>query len=98
MIRTYSSKVAKETDEQLDPEDEKPEKQLELKAGLNRLAWDLRYEGPPHIESYYLYEYEGGAKGPFALPGKYQVRSTADGRTLSAPLDIQLDPRLRGAP
>ena len=95
VIHTYSSKVAKETDEQLDPEDEKPKKQLELKPGLNRLAWDLRYEGPPHIENYYLYEYQGGAKGPFALPGKYQVRLTADGRTLSAPLEIQLDPRLK---
>jgi hypothetical protein len=94
VIRTYSSDVDKETEEQLDPEDEKPKKQLELKPGMNRLVWDLRYEGPPRVENYWLYEYESGSKGPIALPGKYQVRLTADGRTLTAPLELKLDPRL----
>ncbi|MGI8960722.1 MAG: WD40/YVTN/BNR-like repeat-containing protein [Bryobacteraceae bacterium] len=94
VIRTYSSDVDKETEEQLDPEDEKPKKQLELKPGMNRLVWDLRYEGPPRIENYWLYEYENGSKGPMALPGKYQVRLIADGRTLATPLELKLDPRL----
>jgi hypothetical protein len=94
VIRTLSSDVEKRPDEQLDPEDEKPKKQLEMKAGLNRLVWDLRYEGPPHVENYYLYEYEAGSKGPLALPGQYKVRLTVDGRILDAPLEVQLDPRL----
>ncbi len=94
VIRTLSSDAEKRPEEQLDPDDEKPKKQIEMKAGLNRLVWDLRYEGPPHVENYYLYEYEEGAKGPLALPGQYQARLTIDGRTLSEPLQIKLDPRL----
>jgi len=94
VIRTLSSNVDKRPDEQLDPDDEKPKKQLEMKAGLNRLVWDLRYEGPPNVKDYYLYEYEEGSKGPLALPGQYQVRLTVDGRTLSAPLEVKMDPRL----
>jgi photosystem II stability/assembly factor-like uncharacterized protein len=98
VIRTYSSAVTKETDEQLDPEDEKPKKQLELKAGLNRMVWDLRYESAPNIPNYYLYSYEDGAKGPLAVPGRYQARLTVDGRTLTAPVEVQLDPRLKVPP
>jgi len=94
VVRTYSSQVTKHTEEQLDPEDEKPKKQLELKAGLNRIVWDLRYEGPPRVEDYHLYEYEEGSNGPLALPGRYQVRLTVDGKTLSAPLELKLDPRV----
>ncbi|MBV9405077.1 MAG: hypothetical protein JO211_07015, partial [Acidobacteriaceae bacterium] len=94
VVRTLSSDVDKRPDEQLDPDDEKPKKQIEMKAGLNRLVWDLRYEGPPHVENYYLYEYEEGSHGPLALPGQYQVRLTVDGRVLSVPLEVKLDPRL----
>ncbi len=94
VIRTYSSDIDKQTAEQLDPEDEKPKKQLELKAGLNRIVWDLRYEAPPNVEDYHLYEYDEGAKGPMALPGQYQVRLTVDGKTLSVPLELKLDPRV----
>lgn len=94
VVRTYSSAVTKLTDEQLDPEDEKPKKELELKPGLNRIVWDLRYTGTPRLHDYYLYEYEEGAKGPMALPGRYQVRLTVDGQTRTAPLELKLDPRL----
>ncbi len=94
VIRTYSSAVTKETDEQLDPEDEKPKKQLELKPGMNRMVWDLRYEGAPRVKDYWLYEYQEGAKGPMALPGRYQVRLTVDGQTRTEPLTLKMDPRL----
>jgi photosystem II stability/assembly factor-like uncharacterized protein len=94
VIRTYSSEAEKPTEEQLDPDDEKPKKQLELKAGLNRVVWDFRYDGPPRVKDYYLYEYDAGSKGPLALPGRYEVRLTVDGRTLGAPFEVKLDPRL----
>lgn len=94
VIRTLSSDVDKRPDEQLDPDDEKPKKQIEMKAGLNRFVWDLRYQGPPHIHDYYLYEYEEGSKGPLAVPGQYQARLTVDGRTLTQPIEVKLDPRL----
>ncbi len=65
-----------------------------MKAGLNRLVWDLRYEGAVRVPDYYLYEYESGSKGPFALPGQYTLRFTADGKSLTQPLELKLDPRL----
>ena len=94
VIRTYSSLVNKKTDEQLDPEDEKPKKQLELKPGLNRVVWDFRYEGTPPVNDYWLYEYDEGAKGSMALPGSYQVRLTVDGQTRTQPLVVKMDPRV----
>ena len=32
--------------------------------------------------------------GPLALPGKYQVRLTADGKTVTQDLEIKMDPRI----
>ena len=31
-----------------------------------------------------------------ALPGKYQVRLTVDGKSLTEPLELRMDPRLKG--
>ena len=94
VIRKYSSNQTKELDEPLTPEDKKPEKQIKPEAGLNRFVWDLRYEGSSHVPGYYLWEYKDGSRGPLALPGKYQVRVTVDGKSQTAPLEIKLDPRL----
>ena len=46
------------------------------------------------MPDYYLYEYEAGSKGPLALPGQYSVRLTVDGKSLTQPLEVKLDPRL----
>jgi photosystem II stability/assembly factor-like uncharacterized protein len=48
-------------------------------AGLNRVAWDLRYDAPA---------------GPQALPGNYRVRLVADGNTSEQALELRLDPAL----
>jgi hypothetical protein len=94
-VRRYSSTELVPLDEPLDPDDEKPKNQLEIKPGMNRFVWDLRYEGAPRVKDYYLFEYEGGAKGPMALPGKYQVKLTVDDKVLTAPLELKLDPRVK---
>ena len=65
---------------------------------MNRFIWDLRYESAPRVKDYYLFEYEGGSKGPMALPGKYQVKLTVDGKVLSAALELKLDPRVKASP
>jgi photosystem II stability/assembly factor-like uncharacterized protein len=93
-IRKYSSQRAKIPDEPLDPDDKKPEKQIKVEAGLNRFVWDLRYENANRIPGYYLWEYNSGARGPFVVPGKYQVRLTVDGQSQTAPLEVKLDPRV----
>jgi hypothetical protein len=95
VIRSYSSDRLNPLDEPLDPEDKKPEKEIKPEAGLNRFVWDLRYEEAARVPGYYLFEYGNGGRGPFALPGKYQVRLTVDGKSQTAPLELQLDPRVQ---
>ena len=78
--------------------------QLPASAGFHRFVWNLRYERPLAIR----YGYGIGGvwgrgtpiepQGPFVLPGAYRVRLIVDGRTLTAPLDISEDPRVRVSP
>jgi photosystem II stability/assembly factor-like uncharacterized protein len=97
VIRKYSSEKTEELDEPLNPDDKKPEKQIKPEAGLNRLVWDMHYQGASRVPDYYLYEYKDGAMGPLALPGKYQVRVTVNGKTETAPFEVELDPRVKVA-
>ena len=94
VIRKYSSSKIEDLDEPLTPEDKKPEKQIKPEAGLNRFVSDLRYAGSSRVSDYYLWEYKDGSRGPLALPGKYQVRLTVDGKSQTAPFEVTLDPRV----
>jgi photosystem II stability/assembly factor-like uncharacterized protein len=94
VIRKYSSAEVAPLDEPPDPDDKKPEKELKVEAGLNRFVWDLRYDEAHQVPGYYLWEYSGGAHGPVAAPGHYQVRLTAGGQSQTAPLEVKLDPRV----
>jgi photosystem II stability/assembly factor-like uncharacterized protein len=95
VIRQYSSVETEPLDEPLGPDDKKPEKEIKPDAGLNRFVWDLRYEEAHRVPGYYLWEYNGGAKGPVAAPGQYQVRLTVGTDTQVAPLELKLDPRVK---
>ncbi len=97
VIREYSSLKTKVPDEPPDPDDKKPEKEIKVEAGLNRFVWDLRYEEANRVPGYYLWEYNSGAQGPAALPGKYQVRLTVEGKSQTVPLELKLDPRVQVA-
>src|SRR6185312_11173177 len=61
-------------------------------AGLNRFVWDMRYAGSPAIPKTSLWS--ASLQGPVALPGRYQVRVTVDGRSETQPFEITPDPRL----
>ena len=69
--------------------------------GLNRFVWDLRHERPPALRYGYSIAAAYGEdaiklpQGPLVVPGMYQVKLTANGRTQVAPLEVKLDPRLR---
>src|SRR5579863_1112761 len=95
VIRRYSSSKTEELDEPLTPEDKKPEKQIKAEAGLNRFVWDLRYTGISRVPDYYLWEYKDGGRGPLAVPGRYQVRLTVDGKSQSAGFEVTMDPRVQ---
>ena len=62
------------------------------KAGLNRFTWDLRYPGAQTFAG--LIFWSGATQGPAAVPGTFQVRLTANGKTLTQPLLVEKDPRL----
>jgi len=71
-------------------------KDLPQEAGLNRVAWDLRLEGPrlrreakPEEDFFFR-----GPRGPQAVPGTYTVRMTLKGQSYEKPLVVKLDPTL----
>ena len=94
VVRKYSSSKSEPLDEPLDPDDKKPEKQIKPEDGLNRFVWDLHYDEAKRVPGYFLWEYSEGARGPLAVPGNYQVRLTANGKTLTAPFEVKIDPRV----
>ncbi|HEY6971284.1 MAG TPA: glycosyl hydrolase [Candidatus Angelobacter sp.] len=62
-------------------------------AGMNRYAWNLRWEAPEPIPGAF---YTGtGPRGPLAPPGKYTVKLTVGSQTQTQPLEIVIDPRVR---
>jgi hypothetical protein len=66
---------------------------LPAEAGLNRFAWDFRYDPPLQVPVSF---YEGEPpRGPLVLPGTYQVKLTVKGHSQTESLDIVLDPRVK---
>jgi hypothetical protein len=70
---------------------------------MHRFVWNLRYPDPEAVHVQTPYNYPMGAiagetplppQGPLVLPGKYEVRLTADGRTYRQPLEVTMDPRV----
>jgi len=51
--------------------------------GANRFTWDLMHAASP------------GGRGPMVAPGRYTVRLIVDRDTLTQPLVVQADPRVR---
>ena len=62
------------------------------RAGLNRFTWDMRYSPAKTFEGMVLWS--GNTQGPEAVPGTYQVRLTADGKSYTEKLILEKDPRL----
>ncbi len=99
LVRAFSSKEAQK-DRASEPKGEGDEgdgggdapKPIPAKAGLNRTTWDLRY--PPASKFDGLILWGGELEGPRAVPGRYQVRLTAGGQTLTQAFELRKDPRL----
>jgi photosystem II stability/assembly factor-like uncharacterized protein len=77
---------------------------LPASPGHNRFVWDLRGPRPRVLEYEYSIAAVPGADTPelpqgiFVLPGTYQVRLTADGKTVTQPLKVAMDPRVKTPP
>ena len=75
------------------PDQEKPNTLLPADAGMNRFAWDMRYDSPVQIPGAFYTGFP--PRGPLVIPGTYQVKLTIKGVTQTAPLIVKLDPRLQ---
>ncbi|HET7840509.1 MAG TPA: glycoside hydrolase [Terriglobia bacterium] len=73
---------------------------LSAEPGMHRWVWDLHYSTPESTSHTYPisavpYDTPRHPQGPRALPGRYTVRITVDGETLTAPLTLRMDPRVK---
>jgi photosystem II stability/assembly factor-like uncharacterized protein len=67
-------------------------------AGLNRVSWDLREDGPIRWSGAAKEEYRGPRTGPAVVPGTYTARIVLAGKTFSKPVRVEPDPRVRYTP
>jgi hypothetical protein len=96
VVRHLSSKEKKETEQPPEwPDRVERVKTIPANEGMNRFAWDLRYDDPIQIPG--AFYFGTGPKGPLALPGNYQVKLTVSGKSQTAPLHLAIDPRTKGA-
>jgi hypothetical protein len=66
---------------------------LPAESGMNRFVWDLRYDNAREVPGMSIQELRQG--GPLAMPGKYEVKLTAAGKTVTTNLLVEPDPRVR---
>jgi hypothetical protein len=95
VIRKYSSKAKKDEKEAPDEDSESSPKNEQAPAavGLNRFVWDLRYQPASNVAG--IATWSGNPVGPLAVPGMYQVRLIAEGKTYTAPMEVKQDPRIQ---
>jgi hypothetical protein len=73
---------------------------VSAKAGMHRVGWDLRYQplgegggrGGGNAIPHHTYP---SVSAPWAPPGSYVVRLTANGNSYTQPLSLHLDPRVK---
>jgi photosystem II stability/assembly factor-like uncharacterized protein len=109
LVRTYTSTAASEAKQEELSRQLIPiywlrmSRTLPANAGMHRWVWDLRYASPIATN----YEYPISAvphdtpripQGPLAMPGIYKVRLTANGKVLTVPLEVKMDPRVDATP
>jgi photosystem II stability/assembly factor-like uncharacterized protein len=61
--------------------------------GVNRFVWNLLYEGATTIKKAQAWAF-GLNMGPLVLPGTYTAKLTVDGKTMTTPITVELDPRV----
>jgi photosystem II stability/assembly factor-like uncharacterized protein len=72
---------------------------LSAKAGMHRFVWSLHYPKPRVLHptapiSVILHDTPMGPPGPAALPGRYTVTLTVEGRSYTRSLTVRMDPRV----
>ncbi len=80
-----------------------PSASLPATRGMHRWIWDLHYPDPDTTTRGYPisavpHRTVRGPRGPLALPGRYRIRLTVEGRTLESHFTLLADPRMKSPP
>ncbi len=74
------------------PEKKSRQNKLELKAGMNSVDWDLRYQDAETFDGLVLWA--GGTQGPTAVPGIYRAILQVGDDTQETEFEVKGDPRI----
>ncbi len=97
LVRSLSSKEKKEFEQPPEwPDQVKEVTTIPAAAGMNRYAWNLRWEAPVKIPG--AFYSDQGPQGPIVMPGQYTVKLTVGGQSQTQPLEIVMDPRVKNVP
>jgi photosystem II stability/assembly factor-like uncharacterized protein/DNA-binding FrmR family transcriptional regulator len=94
VVRSLSSREKKEAEQPPEwPDQVKEVTTIPAGAGMNRYAWNMRWEAPVKIPGAF---YSGqGPQGPLVNPGQYTVKLTVGNQSQTQPLEVVLDPRIK---
>ncbi|HLZ92015.1 MAG TPA: hypothetical protein VKQ28_09890 [Candidatus Acidoferrum sp.] len=78
----------------------RPPQILSGEAGMHRFVWDLHYSSPESLAhefpiSAIVHDTVQYPLGAWAMPGKYTVKLTVEGKSYEQPLTIKMDPRIK---
>lgn len=107
LVRRYSSAEVATAPK---PEDVKvpmywlrPPQSLSAQPGLHRFLWDMHDAPIPGLDSDYpisaiVHDTAPLPTGPWANPGAFTVSLTVNGKTVTQPLTLKIDPRVKATP
>jgi photosystem II stability/assembly factor-like uncharacterized protein len=106
LVRRYSSSDKPEPLEKIAASNPIPlywvrsEKILSGEPGMHRFVWDMHYPAPQALNrefpiSAIAHDTPQLPLGAWAIPGKYTVKLTVDGKSYTQPLSVQMDPRVK---
>jgi len=78
----------------------RPFRKPDTSAGMHRFVWDLHYTAPTSVTHEYPimavpHDTPRRPQGVRGLPGQYTVKVTVGGKSLTAPLTVKMDPRVK---
>jgi photosystem II stability/assembly factor-like uncharacterized protein len=103
LVRRYSS-----TDKAEPPKDAgqvpwywiRPAKVLSVAPGMHRFVWDLHYTPAPGVGPSFpiaaiAFNTPPSPTSPWVMPGTYTVKLIVDGKSMTQPLVVKMDPRVK---
>jgi len=78
----------------------RPQQTLSAEPGMHRFVWDVHYPPPGALNhefpiSAIVHNTPQLPLGAWAMPGKYTVKLTVDGKSYTQPLTVRMDPRIQ---